>query len=598
MNEPMRFGEPTEVADGIFCIPTDYPEVADAPLWTHLLRGETLDADRLRRPVDLRRGVRATRSRGSASTPREIRWILLTHGHPDHMGGHPGLQPARAVQGRRPARGRDLGRVGRAPVARLLGSLPRDLLARRNQRDEIVAMCGGDLPVDRILRDGDVVRARRPQPRGRAARVGTPAATAPLRARRPASSSAATSVQGHGIPSSRERASSRRSTTTSTTTCAGLRGCARCPSRCSAARTSLPLDREEGLALIDDSIAFVDETDALVARPARRRADEPRDRRRTSRRDRATFAAPTPPVSIQTVYTATAHLQACGAQRPRRASVGAGGAPSVSGRSSCAGITWDHERGRDPLLATAERVRGRDAGSASPGTCARCRASRMRSIPDLAQRYDLLVLDHPHIGEIVPTGALLPLDELLDAAFIADQAPTRSGRATRATSGTATSGRSRSTLPGTSAPTGPTCSSASAPGCPRRGTTSGSSTRRPAAGHARLASASKAVDTLATWLTLRRTPASSPTPDEERLAARATWRSSSSRRSRRLAEMPAPPTRSPGTRSSLLEHMATADDVVYCPILFGYSNYSRPGFRGTSSSSGRSRPRASARAAA
>ena len=41
MKEPMRFGEPTEVADGIFSIPTDYPAVADAPLWTHLLRGET-----------------------------------------------------------------------------------------------------------------------------------------------------------------------------------------------------------------------------------------------------------------------------------------------------------------------------------------------------------------------------------------------------------------------------------------------------------------------------------------------------------------------------------------------------------------------------
>ena len=40
MNGPMQFGEPTEVADGIFCIPTDYPAVADAPLWTHLIRGD------------------------------------------------------------------------------------------------------------------------------------------------------------------------------------------------------------------------------------------------------------------------------------------------------------------------------------------------------------------------------------------------------------------------------------------------------------------------------------------------------------------------------------------------------------------------------
>src|SRR5262249_29253730 len=28
----------------------------------------------------------------------------------------------------------------------------------------------------------------------------------------------------------------------------------------------------------------------------------------------------------------------------------------------------------------------------------------------------------------------------------------------------------------------------------------------------------------------------------------------------------------------LLDHMAGHDDIAYCPILFGYSNYSRPGF--------------------
>ena len=29
---------PFEIGVGTFCIPTDYPEVADAPLWIHLLR--------------------------------------------------------------------------------------------------------------------------------------------------------------------------------------------------------------------------------------------------------------------------------------------------------------------------------------------------------------------------------------------------------------------------------------------------------------------------------------------------------------------------------------------------------------------------------
>ena len=30
---------------------------------------------------------------------------------------------------------------------------------------------------------------------------------------------------------------------------------------------------------------------------------------------------------------------------------------------------------------------------------------------------------------------------------------------------------------------------------------------------------------------------------------------------------------------ALLEHMATSDDVAYCPLAFGYASYARPGFR-------------------
>jgi multiple sugar transport system substrate-binding protein len=29
----------------------------------------------------------------------------------------------------------------------------------------------------------------------------------------------------------------------------------------------------------------------------------------------------------------------------------------------------------------------------------------------------------------------------------------------------------------------------------------------------------------------------------------------------------------------LLDHMSSSDEVIYCPLLFGYSNYARPGYR-------------------
>ncbi|MEP6985142.1 MAG: extracellular solute-binding protein, partial [Chloroflexota bacterium] len=50
------------------------------------------------------------------------------------------------------------------------------------------------------------------------------------------------------------------------------------------------------------------------------------------------------------------------------------------------------------------------------------------SLPELALRYDLIVLDHPWIGGCVAKGSLLPLDPYLDAAFLSDQVQNGIGR--------------------------------------------------------------------------------------------------------------------------------------------------------------------------
>src|SRR5205823_1696579 len=109
-----------------------------------------------------------------------------------------------------------------------------------------------------------------------------------------------------------------------------------------------------------------------------------------------------------------------GAQRPRRAAVGARVA-ALTARTELRGITWDHERGRDPLLATAERFEAQ-TGIRVTWTARTLQEFADAPIPVLAQTYDLLVLDHPHLGEVVPTGVLVALDELLDGRFVQDQA--------------------------------------------------------------------------------------------------------------------------------------------------------------------------------
>ncbi|MFC0681850.1 extracellular solute-binding protein [Lysobacter korlensis] len=78
------------------------------------------------------------------------------------------------------------------------------------------------------------------------------------------------------------------------------------------------------------------------------------------------------------------------------------------------GLTWDHPRGREALRAAAAEV-------AAPGLSIEWDVHSLEGfesapIAELAERYDLIVLDHPHLGEALETGALQPVDALLEDA--------------------------------------------------------------------------------------------------------------------------------------------------------------------------------------
>lgn len=68
------------------------------------------------------------------------------------------------------------------------------------------------------------------------------------------------------------------------------------------------------------------------------------------------------------------------------------------------GMTWDHPRGIDPLRACAtmiQRVHIRwDARSLED--------FETHPLDDLAKRYDLIVIDHPHVGMAAASGCLAP----------------------------------------------------------------------------------------------------------------------------------------------------------------------------------------------
>ena len=84
------------------------------------------------------------------------------------------------------------------------------------------------------------------------------------------------------------------------------------------------------------------------------------------------------------------------------------------------GLTWDHPRGFDALAEAAKRV---NAGLPEPlihWEKQPLEGFESAPIAELAAEHDLLVLDHPHIGEAVAEACLQPLDDLFAPEMIAD----------------------------------------------------------------------------------------------------------------------------------------------------------------------------------
>jgi multiple sugar transport system substrate-binding protein len=86
------------------------------------------------------------------------------------------------------------------------------------------------------------------------------------------------------------------------------------------------------------------------------------------------------------------------------------------------GITWGHTRGYLPMVATAQRF-----SEVHPEVRIQWEIRSLQQFADmslsvLAEKYDLLVIDHPSVGHVAEGGILAPLDEWISRQFLDDQA--------------------------------------------------------------------------------------------------------------------------------------------------------------------------------
>src|SRR6185312_1978357 len=89
-------------------------------------------------------------------------------------------------------------------------------------------------------------------------------------------------------------------------------------------------------------------------------------------------------------------------------------------RTALHGMTWDHPRGYDPLVACSAVWESRTGVSME---WERRPLQDFESFPvaELAERYDLIVIDHPHVGQITREQCLVPLDDGMDVGSLEAQ---------------------------------------------------------------------------------------------------------------------------------------------------------------------------------
>ena len=80
------------------------------------------------------------------------------------------------------------------------------------------------------------------------------------------------------------------------------------------------------------------------------------------------------------------------------------------------GLTWDDPRGWGPLGQVGRAFAGTPAGSevSVAWDIQPLEGFESAPLPELASRYDLINMDHPHVGEAVADGCLLPIDGLAE----------------------------------------------------------------------------------------------------------------------------------------------------------------------------------------
>jgi multiple sugar transport system substrate-binding protein len=234
------------------------------------------------------------------------------------------------------------------------------------------------------------------------------------------------------------------------------------------------------------------------------------------------------------------------------------------------GITWDHPRGTGGLDATARAFTESHDGALLSWERRSLQSLREQGLKELAGSYDLLIVDHPSIGSAAKTGCLHPLDSLIPREFLELQHEQSVGPSHRsyeyagrqwalAVDASAQVSVHRPDLLGTAPVDWDSVTEIAL--------RNGSRVALPLGPH----------EAFSSFLTLCANGGEPPFLHDGAIVSRDAGLHALAflQRMAGLVNSVSFTTDTLG----ILEIMSATDEVSYAPLLFGYSNYSRPGFR-------------------
>lgn len=237
--------------------------------------------------------------------------------------------------------------------------------------------------------------------------------------------------------------------------------------------------------------------------------------------------------------------------------------------SRLTGTTWDHERGWGGVRAAAKAFERDHPGVEVSWAARSLQAFAHQPVEELARQYDLIVLDHPSIGHAVAREALVPLDEMLEPVFLADQAANSVGRSHESYAWKGHQWALAVDAAAQVAAYRPDLLERLGVGTPATWEDVFALAERV---HGAVAAPLTAVDVACAFAALcENTRADCWPPARDTAAAALVTLERLTAASNPASLEWNPP--------AVLEHMASEDDVAYCPLAFGYANYARPGFR-------------------